>query len=384
MSFLRVAILANVPVWTIPGLEHLHRAGHYATWLEPLVPAFERIPGIDVHWITMCKEVSEPVTYECYGQTVHILPRRSMGWSMVTGYLLETRRIHRLLRWLEPDVVHAWGTEDVYGLAAAFGPGSSKLFSLQGCLTHYLKMIGGNALFRLQALYERPTVARFRYATGESPAARDLLLGLNPQLEVAIVDYGVSPAFFDACWEPSPEPEVLFVGSVSNRKGAHDLIAIAGDPALAGIRFKIVGDGELRSELEAASSSNVEWIGKCDRAGVIRHLSSAWCLVVPTYADTGPSVIKEARVVGLPVITTTAAGASCYIRDGISGYVSEPGDREALVRSIVHSCGSRENAVAMGRDGWELARTTLCPETTAGKFAAIYRQLIGYSEQSKA
>lgn len=380
MNPLRIAILANIPVWTIPGLEHLHRAGHYATWLEPLVPAFGKIPDIEVHWITMCKETSEAITRICHGQTIHILPRRSMALSMVTGYLGEMRRIHRLLRRLEPDVVHAWGSEDVYGMAAAFGPVRSRLFSLQGCLTHYLKLMGGSALFRLQAFYERPTVARFRHATGESPAARDLLLGLNPRLEVSIVDYGVSPAFFEARWEPAPEPEILFVGSVSKRKGAQDLIAVASDPALAGIRFKIVGEGDLRPGLEAVSTPNVEWTGKCDRAGVIRHLGSAWCLVVPTYADTGPSVIKEARVVGLPVITTTAAGAACYIRDGISGHVNGPGDREALRRSILEACRSREHAIAMGKDGWQEARATLNPETTARKFTAIYRQIIAESQ----
>lgn len=371
---MKVAILANVPVWTLPGLEHLRHSRHYATWLEPLIPSFGKHEDLDLHWITMCKETPVPIEHRAHGQTFHILPRGKMAISIVTAYFAESRRIVRLLRELRPDLVHAWGSEDVYGLAGARSGIENRLFTLQGSLTEYLRLLGGNFLFRLQASYEKPMVNRYCRGTAETPAARELLLQLNPTMDVSLVDYGANLEFFDAAWNLAVEPEVLFVGSISERKGVVDLVEVARRPELSHIRFRIAGEGELRHELEATAPLNVEWLGKCSRDEVAAHLSRAWMMLMPTYSDTGPTVIKEARVVGLPIVTTTGAGAACYVKKGESGFVTTPGDRDGLAAGIAKVCESRETCIAMGRAGWDEQREQLHPDTTAAEFAAIYRR----------
>jgi glycosyltransferase involved in cell wall biosynthesis len=375
---MKIVILAPVPVWFLPGLEHLRAPGHYATWLEPLIPAFQEVAaehGLDLHWITMSQQTREDVIHEAYGQTFHILARRSMGRQIISGYITEIVRIRRLLARLQPELLHAWGSENVYGLAGAFSgmPVSRKLFTLQGCLTEYVRLLGGKALFRIQALYEKPLVRRYRHATAESPGAASLLQALNPDLDIKLVDYGVNREFFDANWNLASSPEVLFLGSCSQRKGLPDLITLARRPELAHIHFKIAGEGELRAQLEPSAPSNVTFLGKCDRQQVVRHLESAWALFIPTYSDTGPTVIKEARVVGLPIITTTAAGASSYVTDTGCGHVTEPGDLNALASALLDTCDSRENAILLGALGHAEHRETLHPRTTAKKFAELYR-----------
>ncbi|MGD9420062.1 MAG: glycosyltransferase family 4 protein [Verrucomicrobiota bacterium JB025] len=373
---MRVAILANVPVWTLPDLAYLRHAGHYATWLEPLIPVFNAAqPAVDVHWITMCKQADRPITHQAHGQTFHILPRGSMAVSMCSGYLAETARIRSVIRRIEPDVVHAWGSEDVYGIAAARSGISKSLFTLQGCLTEYLRLLGGSFLFRVQCLYEQPTIRRYRHATAESPAAAELLKRIHPGLEVELVDYGVNREFFNTEWNPAPEPNVAFVGSVSKRKGIIDLVEVARRPELSHITFHILGDGPLCGELKASSPANVRWHGKCGRQDVADHLSRAWALVMPTYSDTGPTVIKEARVIGLPVITTTGAGASSYIRNEQSGHVITPGDQETLARALLSICTSREHCRKLGKVDWDDQRKLLHPATTAAKFHKIYQSL---------
>lgn len=372
---MRIVILANVPVWTLPDLEHLRHSSHYATWLEPLIPEFASYSDLDIHWITMCKETKEDLIHKAHGQTFHILSRGSMALQMATGYIGEIRRIRRRIQQLNPDVIHAWGSEDAYGLAGACSGVENRIFTLQGCLTEYLRLLGGGLLFRLQTLYEKPTVRRYRQATAESPGAAELLQELNPALQVSLIDYGVNPAFFDARWNPAKEPEVLFLGSVSSRKGIADLIAIAKRPDLAHVKFKIAGEGELRRELAEHSSPNVEWLGKCARPEVIAHLESAWALVIPTYADTGPTVVKEARVVGLPIVTTTGAGASSYVIEGDCGYVAAPGDVESFAAGIRSLCQSREEPLARGASSWQEHRELLHSRTTARKLAALYHTI---------
>jgi len=369
---MRIAILANVPVWTLPGLEHLRHHRHYATWLEPLIPEFAAFPELEIHWITMCKETERDLTHRMHGQTFHILSRGSMAVQMASGYATEILRIRKTIRSIRPDLVHAWGSEDVYGLAGSFSGVKKRIFTLQGCLTEYLRLLGGSALFRLQAMYEKPMIRRYKNATAESPAAAVLLRGINPKLDIELVDYGVNPDFFSASWKPSPQPELLFLGSISKRKGIADLIAVAKLPELSHIRFRIAGEGELRAELEATSTPNVEWLGKCGREEVIRHMESAWGMVIPTYSDTGPTVIKEARVIGLPIITTTGAGAACYVTEGKSGFVGVPGDRDFLKTSLLQLTTNRAKAIEMGKVDHAEQREQLHPRTTARKLADLY------------
>lgn len=380
---MRIVILANVPVWTLPGLENLRHGNHYATWLESLIPEFAGLPHLEIHWITMCQETSEDLVHEAYGQTFHVLARGSMAAQMVTGYVGEIRRIRKVVQEISPDLVHAWGSEDVYGLAGWFSRIENRLFTLQGCLTEYLRLLGGRALFRVQAFYEKPMIRHYRHATAESPSAAELLAAINPSLKIQLVDYGVNPDFFESEWNPSPEPSLLFLGSLTRRKGIADLITLARRPDLQHIRFLIAGDGALRDELEPGSSDNVHWLGKCHRAEVIQHLASSWGLFIPTYSDTGPTVIKEARVIGLPIVTTTGAGASSYVREAGCGFVTEPGDLEAQARALTTLASSRKQALAYGHKGHSSHREILHPKATARRFAKIYVELVGGPSPSR-
>lgn len=376
---MRITILAPVPVWTLPGLEHLHQAGHYATWLEPLIPEFASYPDLDLHWITFSKQTPTYIRHETNGQTFHILPRKSMGFQIVTGYFAEVRRIKALVSELEPNVLHAWGSEDAYGWSGAWSGVENRIFTLQGCLTEYKRLLGGNWLFRLQCLYEKSTVNRYRQGTAESPGARALLQALNPRIEIELVDYGVNAAFFETIWNPSEIPNLVFLGSICKRKGIEDLIKVAASPELSHIRFNILGEGELRQELEQTSTPNVEWLGKCQRPQVIDNLTRAWGLIVPTYSDTGPTVIKEARVIGLPIITTTGAGARCYVNHGVSGFVGKTGDLDFLKSAILDLTRSREQTIEMGSVDHATQRNQLHPRTTAAKFANLYRGLTSHT-----
>ena len=372
---MRIAILANLPVWTLPGLEHLHHSRHYATWLEPLLPEFANAEGFDIHWITMCKETREDLHHEAYGQHFHILSRGSLAVQMLTGYVSEVRRIRKVLKEISPDVLHAWGSEDVYGLAGVRSGIGNRLFTLQGCLTEYLRLLGGDFLFRVQTRYEAPTIRRYHDATAESPGAAKLLKDINPDLEVSLVDYGVNAEFFDASWDPAPEPEVLFVGSLTARKGIADLVSIAGRPELRHVSFKVIGAGPERTKLEEIASDNVVWLGTCSRDEVVDALRSAWALYIPTYADTGPTVIKEARVIGLPIVTTTGAGACSYVEDEQCGFVTEPGDLDSQADAVQTLTSSRDKAKEYGSRGYASHLEQLHPSTTVKCFTALYRKL---------
>lgn len=374
----RIAILADVPHGRFKELEGFPEpTGHYTTWLEALIPEMEDLPELDIHWITMSKAVRGPVIRHALGQTFHILPRYRKLLSMATAYRFETRRILKEIRSIQPDLLHAWGTEDVYGIAAARSGFKPRIFTLQGCVGESVaRDPAPHPLLRLQARFEPATIRSYCHATGESPVALSHLRRINPEIQIHQIDYGVSPDFFQAEWCPDDTPNVLFAGSLISPKGVHELVEVFQRPEFLHVILHLAGDGPLYETIEALRLPNLRLLGRLTRPELIAVMERAWCLVIPTHADTGPSVLKEARVVGLPVISTTAAGASSLVTEAGCGFVIPPGDTQQLTESIQNIVNDRDTCLRMGRAGWTDQRSQLHPSHTARIFAELYQEVL--------
>jgi glycosyltransferase involved in cell wall biosynthesis len=371
----RLCILADYPAWFLPGMEHLpSRVGH-ATWLHMLRPHFSMLADeFEIHWIVMTKGIREPIELEVDQQIFHLLPRKRKITAMFTAYWFESRAMLRLIRRIRPSLVHAWGTEDAYAMTAARIQDIPVLFSLQGCLTECLKTTPSGFLMDLLARYERHALAHMRLATGESARACGNMRSINPSLQTSIIDYGVGDAFHQISRTPNIDPSIAFVGGLFAAKGIHELVDVMKRPRLAGIRLDVWGIGPEMETLKSAASANVTFHGHASRQQVMEALAHTWALIAPTHCDTGPTVVKEARAAGVPVITTTAAGASTHVEEGLSGHVIAPGDKDSLERAILSVCSSREKSLAMGYHKLPETRIKLNGITTVETFAEIYRR----------
>jgi glycosyltransferase involved in cell wall biosynthesis len=103
-------------------------------------------------------------------------------------------------------------------------------------------------------------------------------------------------------------------------------------------------------------------------------MSKAWCLLLPTRADTSPNVVKEARVVGLPVITTRNGGQASYVRDGEDGYFVECGDIKGLVQKLRMVLGSKAKAEKLGKMGQQRYQNLFRPAQTAYALSDTYKK----------
>jgi glycosyltransferase involved in cell wall biosynthesis len=103
-----------------------------------------------------------------------------------------------------------------------------------------------------------------------------------------------------------------------------------------------------------------------------QYMSKAWCLVLPTRADTSPNVVKEARVIGLPVITTHNGGQASYVRDGEDGYFVECGDVDGLTEKIGKVLGCFTKAKEMGDRGEKNFRDLFMAKRTGHGFMKMY------------
>jgi glycosyltransferase involved in cell wall biosynthesis len=130
---------------------------------------------------------------------------------------------------------------------------------------------------------------------------------------------------------------LLYIGRLIKLKGVQDLIKAYSEikQQNQNVYLLIVGFGTYEKELKRMSQSikDIFYVGHVDYPNIHKYYFASDILILPTYDDSWGLVINEAMACGLPVVTTTASGASLDLIKN-NGYVFEPGDVKALVDII--------------------------------------------------
>jgi glycosyltransferase involved in cell wall biosynthesis len=131
----------------------------------------------------------------------------------------------------------------------------------------------------------------------------------------------------------------LYVGRLTAEKGVEHLIRGwlelgAGAPPL-----RIVGDGELRSSLEALATSRgaakVEFLGAVAPEAAVREVAEARLLFIPSIGLEGfPIVLQEAFAAGTPCAVSDVGALPILVRDGANGLVFKARDAAAIAEFV--------------------------------------------------
>ena len=367
-----IAILANFPAWLytdkLPDYDN-----HYDVWLVALHESLARQNEFDVHWVTFSGHVRQPLRFESLGQRIHVLPRYKRLFGPFTLHALDRMKVARELARIKPDMVHSWGTEDCYGLCAADFHGA-KLHSVQGAMRAYVKRAWFNYHVYLHSLYEPYVWRRISHITTESPWAADRVREVVPAAKPIHLEYAVEDRFFHIERNPSATPQCLYIGTYTNIKNVTFLIEAFADPRLSHVKLKLAGfpPGFAPKEIPP----NVEVVGIVGREEVASLLSESWALVHMSLGDTGPTVVKEARVAGLPVILSDCCGSTQHVEEGKSGFILSPRNREGLVKAVLETTKDAETALRMGAHGRERCREALGKEKMIDTLLHLYHTIL--------
>jgi UDP-glucose:(heptosyl)LPS alpha-1,3-glucosyltransferase len=182
---------------------------------------------------------------------------------------------------------------------------------------------------------------------------------------------------------PADVPTALFVGSGFERKGlAQFLRALAMSPAQIGVTGGaekcwgiVVGkDKRMRDYQELAEKlglgTRVVFTGGV--SDTRPHYAAADVFVLPTLYEPFGLVCLEAMAAGLPVVTTSAAGAAELIVSGVTGFVTDALDTAAIAKAIYDACGKPFMAFAARETA-----LTFTAERMSTQYRALYRELLG-------
>lgn len=297
-------------------------------------------------------------------------------------------RLSRVLKRLKPDVVHA---HDPHGLAMA-----SLALSLGGSSTarrapalvasrrvdFHLK---GNSLSR----WKHRQVDCFIAA---SEAIRRILLADSvPDDQAVTVHEGIDvervasvPALdvHEAFWLPHHAPVVGNVAALVPHKGQRYLIEAAHlvVQEIPDARFVILGEGELREQLERQVRDHhleKHVLLPGFRTDVMGCLKSFDLFVMSSVTEGLGTSLLDAMACSRPIVATTAGGIPEVVADGDTGLLVPPRDHPSMANAIVTLLNDSPRRARMGAAGLARVRERFTVERMVAETAAVYARVAG-------
>ncbi len=148
---------------------------------------------------------------------------------------------------------------------------------------------------------------------------------------------------------------------------------------LASLKILIVGDGQLRSALEAetkkrALSSNVFFLGT--RKPITPILKALDLFLLPSLWEGFSMAILEAMAAGIPVIATMVGGAGEVITSGKDGRLIPPGDAQSLAEAIKDALLHKDKYLEMARIGRERVGQNFSQDKHMEALQTLYLQIL--------
>lgn len=170
-----------------------------------------------------------------------------------------------------------------------------------------------------------------------------IALGANAATSVANSP-GIALDEYDA--GRTKEDVVLFVGKIEQRKGVHDLLAVA--RRLPNIRFRVVGWGPAAESVRSNAPPNVECAGFKEGQELRNEFARARIFFFPSRAETFGLVLAEAMASGCAIVSTVPLA--------FEGACVRAGDLDAMVEAIRRLWSDPSSVAQMGRTNAALAR----------------------------
>lgn len=273
------------------------------------------------------------------GLNVHVLPIRLPRAGPMTWYLHFYPGLGRIIRQIDPDVVHLW--EEPWSVVAL----QARVLKGRAAL---VMEVDQNILKRLPPPFEairKQVLQNTDHVLSRSPDATAVVLAKGYRGAVTPIGYGVDQATF----YPSPQADIAasktirigYVGRLVEEKGLDDALDAMARTATS-VSLAIMGEGPHEGTLrrrvrELGLDARVMFRGWGKPAAVAAFLRSLDSMVLLTRTTKSVReqfgrVIVEAQACGIPVIGSQSGAIPSVVGDG--GWIVPERDPDALAKLL--------------------------------------------------
>ncbi len=357
---------------------------YFGTAPQGLLDGFTEYPEAEIHVISCSHQTTRIPEKIAPNIWFHQPVVGKWGWgkSLFAGCILSTRS---LIREIDPDIVHGQGTERDCSISAVLS-GYPNVLTIHGNMRVHASRPEnrGQTYHRMAAALESICLRRTKGVVAISRYTQELVQPLCPV--TWLLPNAVDRRFFEVSPSCTGIPEILFVGSLCERKNPIGLLQACEPMLRAGeCTITFAGSGSPgssylhRFQEFTASLPGLEVSGFLDREALALRFARAALLVLPTFEDNCPMVVLEAMAAGLPVAASRVGGVPDLITHGTDGLMfdpSDPADMRRQIERLVKDSALRQQLGAAGRN---TAADRFHPKAVAGRHLEIYREVLGNS-----
>jgi glycosyltransferase involved in cell wall biosynthesis len=307
---------------------------------------------------------------------VHVIPLPSLR-RPGPGALGSVRTLARLARATDAALIHANGSR-----AMAYAGVAGRL-AARPVLWHVRVADRDGLVDRALS-----AIATTIIATSRAVARRFAWAAAKVRVVPNGIDLGrfaprpASGAVRAALGVPPSAPVAVSIGRHVPEKGYRHLVDAAAvvERVRPGVHWVLVGDGELRSDLEAQArrlgvGSRVHFAGWRD--DVVELLALADVFVLPSEREGFGRVLVEAMAMGRAIVATAVGGVPDIVLAGETGLLIEPANAAALGDAVRALLDDPPRAARLGAAGRARAESTFSLGAHVDAIERVYDEFLG-------
>ncbi|MEO6683140.1 MAG: glycosyltransferase [Ginsengibacter sp.] len=290
----------------------------------------------------------------------------------------------------QPDVIHIFGTEEVYGLIASethipciihiqgnlnvskkkWYSGISKWdilkYSNKWSFLKGFGIIHDYLTLKKAAEREELIFNGCKYFMGRTDWDRRITSILAPHSSYFHCEEVLRSEFYSKKWAPHLKRKKYVIISTIRNNIYKGLETVYESMQLLNkyhpqekVIWKIVGTDEtdeIAHILEKKYKStfrehDIELLGSLNETDLIREMLDSDLFVHPSHIDNSPNSVCEAMMLGMPIITTFSGGTPSIIENKTEGLLVQDGDPYAMVGAIIELKNDTNYAADLGLKG---------------------------------
>jgi glycosyltransferase involved in cell wall biosynthesis len=296
-------------------------------------------------------------------------------------------RLLRVIRRLAPDVIHAHDAHGVAMAALALSLGTGARAGVREPALVAARRVDfhlrGNSLSRWKHRQVDCYIAA-------SEAIRQMLLAdgvpedrtvtVHEGIDVEHVQAAPPVNLHEALWLPHQAPVVGNVAALVPHKGQRHLIEAARLVVrdIPDVRFIVLGEGELREQLERQIrehhlEKHVLLPGfRIDVLGCIKGFD---LFAMSSVTEGLGTSLLDAMACSRAIVATRAGGIPEVVEDGVTGILTAPRDHAAMAQAIVRLLGDAQARERMGAAGLARVQEHFTVDRMVAQTAAVYSRV---------
>ena len=352
-------------------------------------------PGVEVHLISGPTTGPEGSLESEFAGTPEILTRVPALVRPIHPLKdwLALRQLEKILREQKPDIVHTHsGKAGILGRLAARRAGVPViLHHIHGPSFGPFQGLPANWIFTAAERYAAGVTTHF-VCSAQAMTRLYLAAGIGrPEMYTRIFSgFPVEP-FANAANDPALRsqlglaPDAFVIGKIARLaplKGHEDLLAAFQKllPQFPRARLLLVGDGRLRTQLEARArtlglADKVVFTGLVPPGEVPRYVGIMDCLAHLSAREALSRALPQALAAGKPVVSYDFDGADEICLDGETGFLVRTGDTATVTQRLLQLANDAPLRERLGRRGQQFVRENFAVEQMVDNLYHLYLKL---------